>query len=229
MKKKFVYDLPTRIFHWSFALLFILAFIFAKILGEKSPFFQYHMLIGMVMSLAVLGRIIWGLIGNTYARFLSFPLDSHELLTYFKDLFTKKTKLYLGHNPASSWAALIMMGATLGLALSGYMMVQGNEREVYKDIHEFFFVIFVSTVILHIFGIIIHTIFHKDLIMLSMITGKKKTESSDESVQEKSYRLVGVVFFFLLGLFAFYLYKNYNLSTHNLSLLGMNLDLSIVE
>ncbi len=226
MKKKFVYDLPTRVFHWSFATLFIAAFVITKILGKKSPFFEYHMLIGILMSIAVFFRLVWALIGNSYASFNSFNFETSELLSYFKDLFTSKTKRYLGHNPASSWATAIMLGSTLGLALSGYMVVQGNEKEVYADIHEFFAYVFISTVVLHILGLMIHTLRHKDRIVMSIISGFKVSEGIGESGVEKKYRLVGFLLFLGLLLFAFYLYKNYDSQTHSLNLFGQNFILS---
>lgn len=39
MKKKAVYDLPTRLFHWLFALLFLIAFIIAKTIDDESSLF----------------------------------------------------------------------------------------------------------------------------------------------------------------------------------------------
>jgi len=122
MNKKKIYDIPTRLFHWLFAGLFISAFLIAKNIDDDSPIYAYHMLIGMTMTVTVLLRIVWGIIGSRWAKFSSFALQHYALLGYTKDIFISKTKRYIGHNPASSWAALIMMALTFGLAGTGYMM-----------------------------------------------------------------------------------------------------------
>jgi len=50
MRNKLVYDWPTRIFHWTFALGFVLAYAIAKTQDEDSFRFPVHMLIGLGWS-----------------------------------------------------------------------------------------------------------------------------------------------------------------------------------
>ena len=121
MKKISVYDLPTRFFHWLFAFLFITAFAIAKTVDDESPLFSYHMLAGLTIAFLLVLRFIWGFIGTTYARFSSFRLNPIELIQYVKDAVVTKTKTYLGHNPASSYAAVIMFACAIGLAISGIL------------------------------------------------------------------------------------------------------------
>jgi cytochrome b561 len=59
MDKAKVYDLPTRLFHWLFAGLFIAAFAIAKLIDDESPWFSQHMLLGMTLFVTTLLRVVW--------------------------------------------------------------------------------------------------------------------------------------------------------------------------
>ena len=80
MRNRMIYDLPTRIFHWLFAGLFIAAFLIAKTVDDESPAFSYHMLAGLLLTLIVLLRILWGFVGTKHSRFASFALYPKDLL-----------------------------------------------------------------------------------------------------------------------------------------------------
>ena len=147
MKKISVYDLPTRFFHWLFAFLFITAFAIAKTVDDESPLFSYHMLAGLTIAFLLVLRFVWGFIGTTYARFSSFKLNPIELIRYFKDAVVTKTKAYLGHNPASSYAAVIMFACAIGLAISGILMATGGENDSLEEVHELLANVFLITVL----------------------------------------------------------------------------------
>ena len=74
MRKQLIYDLPTRIFHWGFAGLFVFVIFIAKTVDDENPVFSYHMLAGLMLGGLVTLRIIWGFFGTKYARFSSFAL-----------------------------------------------------------------------------------------------------------------------------------------------------------
>lgn len=147
-KKTQVYDWPTRNFHWFFAFLFLGAYIIAESVDDKSGIFSYHMLAGITMIYLLILRIVWGFIGTTYARFSSFKLHPVTLIRYLKDAVLAKTKRSLGHNPASSYAAILMFICAIGLAITGILMTGGNETEFYEESHELLANLFLITVII---------------------------------------------------------------------------------
>lgn len=224
MKMTRVYDLPTRLFHWLFAVLFVAAFFIAKVLDDESAQYPYHMMLGLVLALSVFLRVLWGLFGSSHARFSSFVLNPTDLIEYFKKFFSTKTKRYLGHNPASSWAAIIMMALALGLGVSGYLMVQGTNKELFEDIHELLANAFLVVAIAHVAGIVLHTLKHKDAIGMSMVHGKKIGAEGDFELQ-KSHWIVALIFVALIGSFVVHLNKNYDQSTQSLKLFGKTLQL----
>ena len=114
MKRQLVYDLPTRLFHWLFAGLFLTAFVIAKTIDDDSSWFSFHSLAGLTLGFLVILRIVWGIFGTQHARFSNFALNPKDLLAYFKGILSGEKKemgrtqsgLELGchHNDAfSSW------------------------------------------------------------------------------------------------------------------------------
>lgn len=172
IQKRLVYDLPMRLFHWTFALGFVIAFIISQTVDDDQVAFVYHKLIGLTLAFSVILRVLWGFLGNKYALFKEFDLKISHLFHYFKDLMTSKTKAYLGHNPASSWAALGMMVCALVLAVTGYLMELRWNKGTIEDIHEIVAYVFLGLAVSHVLGIAVHTLRHKEAIGLSMLSGK---------------------------------------------------------
>lgn len=228
MNKTKVYDLPTRLFHWLFAATFLAAFFVAKFIDDDSPAYAYHMLLGLVLVLVVALRVIWGFVGSKYARFSSFSLRPNDLLQYFKQLFIGKTSRTLGHNPASSWAALIMLTLALGLGLTGYLMASSSNKEALEEVHEILANIFIVVALSHIAGVIFHMLRHRDGIALSIVHGKK-TAIEGQSGINHSHKGIGLIFLAVVAGFVFYLDRNYDKTTQSLTLFGNTLQLSESE
>jgi cytochrome b len=216
MKLIRVYDLPTRLFHATFSLSFIAAFIIAKALDDESAVYGYHMILGMIMAFAVILRIIWGFVGSEHARFKSFALDPKELIAYIKSAVQSKTKKYVGHNPGSSYVALLMFACSLMLVFSGYNMVTKNYKYIFEEVHEIVAHLFLLLSIAHILGIALHTIKHKEIIGLSMLNGNKQVEGDQKTVS--NHLIAGIIYVLLLAGVASTLVRNYNLSTGELTL-----------
>lgn len=133
-----VWDLPTRLFHWTLVLL--IAGLWwtgentaiplgplggATILGWTVPTGQMaqHMLMGYGVLALVIWRILYGLFGSTTARFGSFVKGPAAVVRYLRTAFGggKETAAYvLGHNPAGGWmilALLLVLAAQAGTGL----------------------------------------------------------------------------------------------------------------
>ena len=228
MKQTRVYDIPTRLFHWLFVAYFVSAFFIAKTYDDESLQYPYHMIIGLIMAFTVILRIVWGLTGSTHARFSSFPLKPAELVRYLKNMFSAQAKKYIGHNPASGWAAIIMMFLALGLAVTGYMMVQNINKEFIEEVHELMANAFLVIAIGHVAGIVLHTLKYKDNIGLSKFHGKKQGLENTEEIKN-TYPVIGLVFLVVVGLFAGNIIKNYDNNTQQLTFFGQTFDLGEKE
>lgn len=217
-----VYDWPTRIFHWLFALLFVVAYVIAETVSDESSFFTFHIMAGLTIGFILILRIIWGFFGTTFARFSSFKLNPVELLQYLKDVVVSKTKNYLGHNPGSSYVAVVMFVCAAGLAFTGVMMTGGSESDFYEETHELLANIFLIAVVAHIGGIIFHHVRHRDSLWSSMFDGKKKALSEKVGITN-SKRWAGILFIILTLTWTGYLYSTYDSANQTIDVFGQEL------
>lgn len=223
MKNQLIYDLPTRVFHWIFAFMFIGIFFVANNVDDESTIFSYHMLAGFILAFIVLLRIFWGFVGTKHSRFKSYSLQPKKIISYFAGIISGDKTKWAGHNPASSWASIIMFSLSLGLAITGYLMANGQE-ETFEDIHEIMANSFLIVALLHVAGVILHSLRHKDGIFMTMINGTKKDISISEGIRS-SKPLVAFVFVILVSVFAFQLVKNFDSQNRTLHIFGSTLPL----
>ena len=214
MKSVLIWDLPTRLFHWLLSSGFIVAAVISLLLGDDSPLFPYHAIIGLIIALMVCLRVIWGVVGTRYARFGTFVFGPGAVIEYMKGTLARGGTRYIGHNPGSALAIFALLALVLALAVTGVMMGQGNEGV--EDIHEILAWVAVGVVVVHVLGVALHTILHRENITASMIHGKKDAEPSEAIASSKP--VIAVIFLAIAGAWAVGLIRNYNPSTKTTTL-----------
>lgn len=224
MRQVPVYDLPTRLFHWLFAGFFITAFAISNLVDDESARFSLHMLAGLGMVFVVVLRLLWSIVGTRHARLTDLALAPPQLIAYFKGMFSGGGRRWTGHNPASSWAAVAMVGLALGLGITGYLMATGGENDSIKEVHELMANAFLVVVLLHLGGIVLHVLRHRDRLETSMVTGRKQALSGDQEAV-RAVPVAGLAFLVLTGLFMAYLLQHYDAPARTLDLFGTTLQL----
>lgn len=227
MSRVLIWDLPTRLFHWLFASGFSIAAVIALLLGDDSPLFPYHSIIGLTLALMVGLRLIWGVLGTRFARFTSFTYGPAAVLAYLTGVARGTGSRHIGHNPASAYAIYAMLGLIIGLAVTGFMMGTGNDSV--KDLHEILAYAMLAVVGAHILGVLVHTIRFKENITASMIHGRK---SGDPSIAIRSARpLAAAVFLVIIGAWTLSLMARYDPNTQQttLPMLGTRISLGEAE
>jgi len=189
------WDLPTRLFHWTLAGLFVGAFAIGELADERSPTFAIHMLLGLILMAAIAFRLVWGLIGSRHARFVDFLYSPAALLGYLKEAFARRDRPYAGHNPGSSWAIYGMVLLPTLLVTTGILSQPKNE--LFEDLHEVLGKVMLAAVIAHLAGLAFHTWRHRENIALSMITGKRA--GPPEQAIPSSHPVAAVVFVALVA------------------------------
>lgn len=228
MRQVLVYDLPTRLFHWLFAGFFLTAFAIANLVDDDSARFSLHMLAGLGMLFVIVLRLIWSLVGTRHARLTDLALGPAQLIAYFKGIFSGGSRRWIGHNPASSWAAVAMVGLALGLGTTGYLMATGAGNDALKEAHELMANAFLVVVVLHIGGVVAHVLRHRDHLPASMVTGRKEALSSEQG-PVRTGRVGGLGFVVLTGLFMGYLWQHYDAQARTLDLFGTTMQLAESE
>lgn len=223
MNRVLIWDLPTRLFHWLLSGGFVAAALIALVLGEDGPLFPYHAMIGLTIALMVCLRVIWGVVGTRYAKFGSFAFGPAAVIEYMKGTLVGGGKRYIGHNPGSAVAILALLALVLAMAVTGILMGQGNESV--EDLHEILAWVTVGVAVVHVLGVALHTIRHRENITASMIHGEKSAERADAIGSAKP--IAAVLFLLIAAAWAGALVRNYNPTTQTttLPLLGSVLQL----
>lgn len=105
-----VWDLPTRIFHWTLAVCVISLVVTGQIGGSAM---DWHFRFGYAVLTLLLFRLAWGLVGGHWSRFSSFLYAPSTLLRYLRG--QGGPELSTGHNP---------LGAGSVFALLFFLLVQ---------------------------------------------------------------------------------------------------------
>lgn len=226
MKRILVWDLPVRVFHWLLAGSFVGAFLIANVVDDESSLFAVHMWLGGIMVAMVLMRLIWGLLGTRYARFRSFAQAGPRALWGYVRGTLKgegEGERHVGHNPGSSLAAYLIFALVLGLGITGAFMSSGGEA--FEEVHEVLAWLLLGTVVVHVAGIVWHTVRHRENIARSMVDGRKVGDS--EAAIPSARPVVALVFLAVTGLWAGGLYAGYDGATNTvrLPLIGQSLQL----
>lgn len=164
-----VWDPLVRIFHWS--LVAIMAYEF---LGEDGD--TLHRNLGYVALGLVAFRIIWGFTGTKHARFSDFVKSPLVVIDYLKSLFTGHPRRCIGHNPAGGAMVIALLVMTALVAGTGFAMRTEAlwGQEWIEELHEGaanFMLFFIAA---HVIGVIAASLQHRENLVLSMLTGKKK-------------------------------------------------------
>ena len=165
-----VWDPLVRVFHWSLVVLFAAAFA----TGEHLE--RVHILVGYGVLGLIAFRIVWGLVGTRHARFSDFVCGPGAVMAYLRDMIAGHAKRYLGHNPAGAVmiVALLMMLTATGV--SGYMLTTPTYWHVkwVEALHEVTANATLGLVGLHVAGVLMSSLMHRENLVLAMITGRKR-------------------------------------------------------
>jgi cytochrome b len=170
-----VWDLPTRLFHWTLAAL--IAFSWWSVEYQHS---DWHIWSGCAILALLIFRILWGFAGSSTARFAGFVRGPRAIADYWRGGWRG-----IGHNPLGALSVLALLLVTavqVGLGLvsqdeDGIVMgplaqlVSSDTSDEARDIHELWFYVLLGFIALHLLAIVYYRVRGKKL-TLPMITGR---------------------------------------------------------
>ena len=186
-----VYDVIQRLLHWwiagSIVLLGLTGFFGSRLDpgAERSYFWLWHITVGKLLAFGFVGRLVWGVIGPTHARF-SALIHIKSWISTLKKPKMESADGPFGHHPQASLSSLgfylLCAGSTLsGLLLAG--MLYGETyfasrlfdslefHEPLIEAHELLFWAILFFVITHLGAIIFHEYKDRIPIAQSMLSG----------------------------------------------------------
>lgn len=182
LQKVMVWDVSTRLFHWTLVLLMILQWWTA----EQTATMTWHMWGGYIVLALVLFRLIWGFTGSETARFSNFVRGPSAVIAYFQALLRGQTPHYHGHNPmgAGSIIALLVLlfiQSVSGLFANDDIMIEGplyswvskSTSNWMTTIHKVNFNLLLAFIALHIGAVFFYLLVKGENLVRPMFTGNK--------------------------------------------------------
>lgn len=165
-----VWDPLVRIFHWSLATGFSVAWL----TGDEAK--TVHIFVGYLVLGLIAFRILWGLVGTRHARFSDFVYRPATVIGFLKDMLGRRAKRYIGHNPAGGAMILALLAIVGAISATGVMMTTDAYWGVewVEDLHEGSVNLGLVLVGLHVLGVVFASFEHGENLVRSMITGRKR-------------------------------------------------------
>ena len=110
-----IWDLPTRVFHWTIALC-VLGLALTGTLGGSAMVFHFRF--GYALLTLLLFRLVWGLLGGHWSRFRSFVFGPRAVFAYLRGRAPENHAV--GHTPLgalSVWAMLAFLSLQVATGL----------------------------------------------------------------------------------------------------------------
>ena len=192
-----VWDPLVRAFHWSLVATVALAWLSAD---EVQP---VHEVTGYVVAGLIAFRLVWGLIGGRYARFSQFVKGPGSALAYLRTMLRGPERRYIGHNPAGAAMIVALLLSLSGTALTGWLSAdparvamlpdmprivtpawaddgREEEEETLEDLHEVLANLSLFLVALHVGGVLLSSLRHRENLVHAMVTGRKRAPGGDD-------------------------------------------------
>ncbi|MCK5777600.1 MAG: cytochrome b/b6 domain-containing protein [Rhodospirillales bacterium] len=165
-----VWDPVVRVFHWSLVGAFALAWL----TGDELD--RVHEIAGYVILGLVAVRLVWGVIGPRYARFTQFVPGVRGFRDYLTDIGKGREHRHLGHNPAGGAMVVALLLALLATGGTGWMMTLDMfwGSEWVEEVHEVMANMMLVLVGLHVAGVAVVSIRHRENLVRAMLTGRKR-------------------------------------------------------
>ncbi|MDR1228995.1 MAG: cytochrome b/b6 domain-containing protein [Azoarcus sp.] len=176
-----VWDLPTRLFHWLLVTLVAAAFATGFVGGN---WIEWHGRCGLAIAGLLVFRLVWGVIGSTYARFAQFVPGPARVLAYLRGQWHG-----LGHNPLGAFSVLGLLALSLFQVASGLVaddnisftgplkdLVSQDCADWFTGLHRLNIWLLAGLAGLHVASIVFYAVVKKDYLLLPMITGTKTVD-----------------------------------------------------
>jgi cytochrome b len=185
-----VWDIVVRSFHWCLVVLFGLCYL----TGDEFDLLHAYLGYGILILLGA--RVIWGVIGTKYARFSNFIYGWEKVREYVKGLMIWRPQAYLGHNPVGGWMVVLLLLLILFTCWTGLEAYgqQGDgpfaqqfsgapdvdesrdnkdANELWSELHEVLADFTLFLVFIHVVGVIVSSLLHRENLVRAMWTGYK--------------------------------------------------------
>jgi cytochrome b len=204
MQKIYIWDFPTRLFHWLLVGAIASQYITAELVEDAM---QWHFYGGYFILGLLIFRLLWGFFGAYYARFSEFIVSPKQAWNYAASFNQTNYKPSIGHNPLGAYSVLFILTVLLTQAISGlfitddiffegpyYNTVSEETRGTMNWLHHNMFNAVWFFLILHLGAMLLYKFAKKQNLVASMITGYKKQKVEPDTQVSKNHWIKFLVF-----------------------------------
>jgi cytochrome b len=165
-----VWDGLVRVLHWSLVLTVATAW-----LTRHSPG-RWHEWLGYATLAIVALRTIWGFAGSGYARFADFVRPAAVTAAYARDVISGREARFIGHNPLGGWMVIALLSLVVLVGLTGWLYTTDRYWGVawVEALHDTLSNILFLFVALHIVGVVVTSVRHRENLPAAMLHGRKR-------------------------------------------------------
>ena len=165
-----VWDLLVRIGHWTLVLGIVAAWLTRHGAGK------WHEWLGYIVLGVVALRVVWGLTGSRYARFIQFVRSPATTAHYAKQILNGNEPRHIGHNPLGGWMIVALIIMITAVCASGWLYTTDEFWGVkwVEELHEGLTNFMRALVALHIGGVVYSTWRHRENLVAAMFNGRKR-------------------------------------------------------
>ena len=147
-KKGWVTDAPTRMFHWLFAVAFVVAYIS----GDADDWMAMHVTAGYIFGGLFVFRGLYAWLGPRQASWAPLKRKAAGVWPWLKSLGQPGAKVNwrLGQNLALASSIVAVLVLVVPLVLSGYGHYDKWAGHWLKEVHEWFGTVALWAVLIHV-------------------------------------------------------------------------------
>jgi cytochrome b len=189
-----VWDLGVRVFHW----LMVAAVAIALVTGLWAPrnLLNIHLAAGATIGGLVAFRMLWGLMGSSYARFSSFPIHFAAINADLTGLVAGRRARYRGHNPLGSLMVLALLAVLSLSVMTGVITLGGVDKQgplafavtyvsgkAAQRLHLALAYGLLALIAGHLLGVAYESVQARANLPRAMITGRKAASATDHAAR----------------------------------------------
>ena len=202
-----IWDLPTRVFHWSLAACVVFSIASAQIGGNAMV---WHFRSGYLIFSLLAFRIVWGLLGGHWSRFASFVFSPATVWRYLRSKSESQAALDVGHSPLGALSVFAVLGLLAAQVATGLFaddeiantgplikFVSNATSLAFTKWHKNYGQwIIIALLVLHVAAITYYVLIKKRDLLRAMVGGDKVlSASTPASADTAASRLTALVVF----------------------------------
>lgn len=177
--RQYVWDVPTRLFHW--LLVGLIGFSWWS---AEMRYMDWHLISGLTVCALLVFRILWGAFGTATARFSQFVKGPRAISAYLR---SSDAETPVGHNPLGALSVIALLLVLAVMVITGLFavdidgidsgplsyLVDFDQGRTAADIHHLSFTALQILVALHVLAILFYLVRRKRNLTWTMITGSE--------------------------------------------------------